>query len=768
MNSSRETTIRSLEAKIILGYGLCISLLLLLGLLRYRTSLRLAADDQWVEHSEKVLNFLHRLDANYTREETAHAAYLLASTRPNLQSWRLAQAETDLSLQQVRELTVDNLTQQQQIDALTRLLKDHRAQRNPESSASQESGRLPADWSARLAFDRVAQKEIQSQILQLFNEERYLLMSRHRAASNAVRRTAVLVAGGSILILGLLISVIFLSHRDFSGRRLAEAGLQHERDLLRALMDNVPDMIYFKDARGRFTRINGGQARKLGLQSPGEAVGKTQTHFLDSEQATSIEAKEEHVLRSGEPLLAHVEPIRFADGQTRWVSATKVPIRDSAGAVTGLVSIARDITGLKQAEEALEKSKAELERRVEDRTALLSQSNEMLQGEIEERRTAEEALRESEEKYRLLFESNPNPMWVYDLETLKLLAVNDSACQQYGYSKDEFMSLTITDIRPEEDREAVRLAAAQASSLEARVSGWRHLKKDGSVIDVEVFSRAVTFNGRRSRLVLAQDVTARNRAKAEVNLLNQTLEQRVAERTVQLEAANKDLEAFSYSVSHDLRAPLRQVAGFSRILLEDCAEQIDEKAQHYFKRVIDATDRMSMLIDHLLRLSRVSRQDLARRPADLNAVLRASLDDVRDSSDGRKIEWEIGSLPVITCDPDLVRQVFTNLLSNALKFTRMREPAVIRVDQATEKDRTVIFVKDNGAGFDMKYAARLFAAFQRLHPVEEFEGTGVGLATVDRIIRRHGGEIWAESQPGKGAIFYFTLGPAVAEKQAQA
>lgn len=234
------------------------------------------------------------------------------------------------------------------------------------------------------------------------------------------------------------------------------------------------------------------------------------------------------------------------------------------------------------------------------------------------------------------------------------------------------------------------------------------------------------------------------------------------ERTAQLEAANRDLESFTYSVSHDLRAPLRHMDGFSRILVEDFAPQLPPAAKQYVDRVRAATLHMGQLVDDLLNLARVGRGALRIAATDLNEVLAENIANLEAESRGRTVEWRVGRLSRVTCDTGLIRQVFFNLLSNALKFTARDETAVIEIGELCEKEGTVIFVRDNGVGFDMKYADKLFQVFQRLHSPEEFEGTGVGLAIVHRILQKHGGSIWAESSPGNGTTFFFTLGQAPA------
>lgn len=224
-----------------------------------------------------------------------------------------------------------------------------------------------------------------------------------------------------------------------------------------------------------------------------------------------------------------------------------------------------------------------------------------------------------------------------------------------------------------------------------------------------------------------------------------------------LAAANKELETFSYSVAHDLRSPIRQIAGFSKILLEEYGAQLPAEAGRYLDKVAQGAQRMGALVDDLLHLAQVGRQALSLQLTPLNSILTAALEALQPETVGRNIEWRIGHLCSVTCDRGLMKQAFVNLLSNALKYTRPRHPAIIQVGLVKLKGEQVIFVRDNGVGFEMQYVDRLFGVFQRLHPVSEFEGTGIGLATVERIIRKHGGRIWAQGELGYGATFSFTV-----------
>jgi signal transduction histidine kinase len=258
----------------------------------------------------------------------------------------------------------------------------------------------------------------------------------------------------------------------------------------------------------------------------------------------------------------------------------------------------------------------------------------------------------------------------------------------------------------------------------------------------------------------------REKSEQQIRKFNEDLEERVRERTSELRAANEELEAFSASVSHDLRGPLHVIDGYAEMLEEMLGPGMNPEARKYLQRIHASVQQMASITEDLLRLSRLRRQQLNIQPTNLVEIVRPILAGCRTEIQGRRIKWEIGNLPEVNCDQGLLKQVFANLISNAIKYTRFRENALIEVGQTTIDGETVIFVRDNGAGFDMKHAQKLFGAFQRFHRQDEFEGTGVGLATVRRIVQRHGGRIWAEAEVDKGATFYLTLGsgkPSVTE-----
>jgi K+-sensing histidine kinase KdpD len=256
---------------------------------------------------------------------------------------------------------------------------------------------------------------------------------------------------------------------------------------------------------------------------------------------------------------------------------------------------------------------------------------------------------------------------------------------------------------------------------------------------------------------LEREVLDRKRAEEEVRRLNADLEKRVQQRTAELVASNEELESFTYSVSHDLRAPLRHVDAYAQMLEEEFGSQLPPEARNFAGKIRQGSQNMRQLVDDLLNLSHIGKTELSRQKTALNPLVAEVVNELKPETANRHIQWEVGELPAAECDRGLMKQVFSNLIANSVKYTRPRPEAKIEVGQVRTNGETAVFVRDNGVGFNMKYVGKLFGVFQRLHRAEEFEGTGVGLATVARIVRKHGGRVWAEAELNKGATFYFTM-----------
>jgi PAS domain S-box-containing protein len=382
-------------------------------------------------------------------------------------------------------------------------------------------------------------------------------------------------------------------------------------------------------------------------------------------------------------------------------------------------------------------------------------------GDALERIQAEQALRWREAEYHSVFALAGSGKAQIDPATGHYLAVNRRFCEITGYSTQELLQKTFADITHPEDQRSFgeNLQMLLRGVISEYRCEKRYLRKDGSVRWADVTGTLVRdVEGRPARCMSSViDTTDRKLAEQEVQRLNLDLELRVQERTAQLSAANRELEAFCYSVSHDLRAPLRGIAGFAQALQDEYLEALPEDGRDCLRRVIEASREMDQLIDDLLHLSRLTRAEMNFQPVDLSGLARRIAADLQRMMPGRTVEFVIAPDLAAQGDPRLIRIALENLLNNAWKFTGRRNSA--RIEFGYEHGRTAgaYFVRDNGAGFDMAYAGKLFGAFQRLHGAHEFPGTGIGLATVQRIINRHGGRVWAFAEVERGATFYFTL-----------
>jgi PAS domain S-box-containing protein len=382
------------------------------------------------------------------------------------------------------------------------------------------------------------------------------------------------------------------------------------------------------------------------------------------------------------------------------------------------------------------------------------------------RKEADDALQTERQRAELaavllaaVVESSSDAVIGLDLNSI-VTRWNAAAERIFGYSAEEMVGRSITVIIPPDrqgDEEQILSTIKRGGFVEHFET--ERLRKDGGLIAVSV--TVTPIKDTHGKLIafskVARDITERKRAAGVIRQLNTDLEQRVVERTAQLQAANRELEAFCYSVSHDLRAPLRSLDGFSQALLEDCSDKLDAQGQDYLRRVRASSQRMALLIDDLLNLSRVSRGEMSRELVDVSKMAHEVADELRAAAPQRDVAFVVAEGLHAETDPRLLRIVLTNLFGNAWKFTARQPHARIEFGCSGVNGSKEYFTRDNGAGFDQAYAGKLFGAFQRLHAANDFPGTGIGLATVQRIVQRQGGRVWADGKIDQGATFHFTL-----------
>lgn len=530
---------------------------------------------------------------------------------------------------------------------------------------------------------------------------------------------------------------------DITQRKRTEEALMRAKQDWERTFDAVPDLIAILDTGHRIVRVNRAMSQALGKESQ-DLVGQFCYEQMHGTACPPDICPHSRLLRDGQ---GHAAELRELDLD---LMVTVSPLLDDQGRLLGSVHVARDITARKQGEQALKQAHQELEQRVAARTADLQQTVAQLQEEVMVRLEAERALKSERQRFYEVLEMLPAYL-VLLTPDYHVPYANRCFVERFGESGGlRCFEYLFGRTEPCEVCETYKVFKTNAPQR------WEWTGPDGRNYDIYDFP-FTDVDGSPLIMEMGIDITERKRAEEEVRKLNEELEARVRERTAQLEAANQELEAFSYSVSHDLKAPIRAIDGFSRILMLEHATQLDAEALRLLEVIRHNTDFMAHLIDDLLALSRLGRHELRKAWIDLAAMSANAFKELKAQAPGRHLDLALKELPPAFGDPSLLNQVMVNLLTNACKYSKFEETASIEVGGWPAAGENVYYVKDNGVGFDMRFGNKLFRVFQRLHGGSDFEGTGVGLAIVQRILQRHGGRVWAEGKVGEGATFFFAL-----------
>jgi PAS domain S-box-containing protein len=770
---------RALSRRVTFGVIVAVLLTLWLGLLSWRTAQQAAIDADWVTHTQDVLSALQTTRRHLVEAETGARGFAMSAYPPFLDSYVGGEKALAGDLDRLRWLTLDNPSQQERIQRLRQQIGTN-MQASEQLVALQRMSLGVRQRKLEKDAQLVAAARLTADQIQV--EEESFLLERSRRAAIARRRIL------AVAILGCLTGVFFLVIAGFSIHRQlgvsasaraqvsalnvdlerrvqqrtaalqaemiqsnqAAQALRDSEERFQTLANSIPQLTWIAEGDGHIFWYNQRWYAYTGT-TPEEMQGWGWKTVHDPLILPKVMERWTVAIAEGVPLDMEF-PLRGADGNFRMFLTRVMPLKDASGRVVHWFGTNTDISELKDAERLLAGQAEALSRQSEE----LIRSQQALQVQTLMLRSVLDSMAEG-----LVVADEQGKFLIWNPAAERILGQGVTALppEEWSAHYQLFQADMVTPL-PSGKTPLEQAIRGESSTQEIFVRNPR--QREGVWIETSGGPLKDESGTSHGGVVAFRDITQKKTAEQQIQQLNEELEQRVLRRTAQLEVANKELEAFSYSVSHDLRAPLRHIAGFSRILEEEFGPMLPADAQRHLQRIQEGTHRMGVLIDELLSLARVGRQALRIEVINLGEVVREIIDLLSPETTGRQVEWKIADLPFVECDRGLIKQVFQNLISNALKYSRKRAKAEIEIGQIGNHGETVIFVRDNGVGFNMKYADKLFGVFQRLHRSEDFEGTGVGLATAHRIVTKHGGRIWPEAEIDKGTTFYFTFGAAVA------